>query len=142
MLIGSVAATLAILPDGVEVAIVSFNHEVQTVSPVVRLDDTSRSQLLKAIEPAPGRRRRDRYPCSRKTGDLELSGARGSRGHVIVFSDGAQTGYGNVAWHESQWGPVAGNLTRTARQKSVLIQTLGLGLESQAEGSHAPTALD
>lgn len=130
MLIGSVAATLAILPDGAEVAIVSFNHEVKTVSAVVRLDDATRSQLLKAVEQLTAAGGTDILAATNRS--LELSERRG--GHVIVFSDGAQTGFTNVPWPETQWGPVAGNLTRAARGKGVFIHALALGLESQAEG--------
>src|SRR4051812_45054724 len=48
--VGALAATLAIVPDGGQVAIVTFNHRAAVLAPLTRLDAASRRALLSRVE--------------------------------------------------------------------------------------------
>jgi Mg-chelatase subunit ChlD len=124
-----VAATLAILPDAAEVAIVVFHHQAGVLAPLTRLDNASRTALLARVDALRAGGGTDLLAATRQALEVLADGG----GTVLLFSDGSQTGASNVPWDEALWGPPARELARKARGQGAVIETLGLGLRDQAE---------
>ncbi|HEV3005670.1 MAG TPA: vWA domain-containing protein, partial [Pirellulales bacterium] len=126
-LLDAVAALLASLPAGSDVAGVAFDTQPRLVLPRTRLTDENRSKLV------------DYFRCEPKGGTNVLAGFEealkllAGGGRVVIVSDGLQTGAGKDPLPETGWGPAARDLTRKARRLGVVVHAVGLGPDVEAD---------
>ncbi len=121
MLLASLAGTMAILPDGTRVGVVTFNHEPRVVFPLTTLDDDTRRNIVETCMSL----RIDggtNIIAGVSLAQQMLEGA----GTVICLSDGAQTDSTGKLVPESSWGPALDKLHDPRR----VVHTIALGADA------------
>jgi hypothetical protein len=126
-LVAAVAATLAVLPDSSSVGLVGFSHTVSAIEPLAPLDNNARHRLVRSVARITPGGGTDILAGVAQA--LNMLGDEG--GTILLLSDGAQTGATNTAWPEATWAPIAAAHVAKAREKGIVIESLGLVLRPQ-----------
>lgn len=126
-LVASVAATLAVLPDASSVGLVGFSHTVSAIEPLAPLDNNARHRLVRSVARITPGGGTDILAGVAQA--LNMLGDEG--GTILLLSDGAQTGATNTAWPEAVWAPIAAAHVAKAKEKGIVIESLGLVLKPQ-----------
>ncbi|MGO9109720.1 MAG: vWA domain-containing protein [Thermoguttaceae bacterium] len=129
-MIEAASALVVSLPEDAEVAVVRFHSVPSVLVPQTRLADADRRRVLETIQnQAPPEGGTDILAAAKMGLDLLGDG----HGHLVVLSDGYQTGDGTALIPQSVWAPQARELTAEARRRSVLIHSIALGPDALAD---------
>lgn len=128
-MVESANALIASLPTNCQLGVVVFDSHASVLVKMQSLTDARRSEIATAIAAMNPQGGTDMIAGTAKA--LEMLGAQG--GAILLVSDGYQTGISASPLPESNWGPPAREVARRARSNGVIIDTLGLGPDVQAD---------
>jgi len=124
----SVGVLIPCLPATMSVGVVTFNHEARVLHPLTPLPEVDRGAWIEELRGvAPNGGTDILAGVQRGLELLETGGA------LVVLGDGFQTGNGKDPQPQSIWGESARSLAERARIHGVVIHSIALGPDVEAD---------